>query len=122
MQAGVSLSLENKVALITGGSRGIGRVTAMHLLANGWFVADAHLVWLGGPEVLEALADNARKVPVEDALFAVEQLGIFKHPAVVRIMAVLAKKPASKQAATAWLAEHPQRILDARAKPSRAGT
>jgi 3-oxoacyl-[acyl-carrier protein] reductase len=28
-----------QVALITGGSRGIGRVTAMHLLANGWFVA-----------------------------------------------------------------------------------
>ena len=29
----------NKVALITGGSRGIGRVTAMHLLAAGWSVA-----------------------------------------------------------------------------------
>lgn len=28
-----------KVVLITGGSRGIGRVTAMHLLASGWSVA-----------------------------------------------------------------------------------
>jgi 3-oxoacyl-[acyl-carrier protein] reductase len=29
----------SNVVLITGGSRGIGRVTAMHLLANGWNVA-----------------------------------------------------------------------------------
>ncbi|MGZ5445987.1 MAG: 3-oxoacyl-ACP reductase FabG [Thermoanaerobaculia bacterium] len=29
----------SRVALITGGSRGIGRVTAMHLLAGGWSVA-----------------------------------------------------------------------------------
>jgi 3-oxoacyl-[acyl-carrier protein] reductase len=28
-----------KIALISGGSRGIGRVTAMHLLADGWSVA-----------------------------------------------------------------------------------
>lgn len=29
----------NRVALITGGARGIGRVTAMHLIADGWSVA-----------------------------------------------------------------------------------
>jgi len=31
--------MHNRTALITGGSRGIGRVTAMHLLAEGWSVA-----------------------------------------------------------------------------------
>jgi 3-oxoacyl-[acyl-carrier protein] reductase len=33
------MSLMNKVVLITGGSRGIGRVTAMRLLLDGWSVA-----------------------------------------------------------------------------------
>jgi 3-oxoacyl-[acyl-carrier protein] reductase len=46
-----------KVALITGGSRGIGRVTAMRLLMNGWTVA---FTYSSSKEAARAFEDEAK--------------------------------------------------------------
>ena len=72
---------ENKVALITGGARGIGRALAMDLSAAGWSVAICYRTSANdAEEVIEAARQNgaqalALQADVSDARAAVELVG-----------------------------------------------
>ena len=54
----------SKTVLITGGSRGIGRVTAMRLLADGWSVA---FTYSRSKEAAVAFQEEARATLDDDA-------------------------------------------------------
>jgi hypothetical protein len=73
--------------------------------AKGAVDVDVQAVWRGGEAVLGLLAKYVKKVPRAGVPGAVEALGMFRTPAVVPLLELLAVKKGG-EAAQAWLDEH----------------
>lgn len=77
---------------ITGGGSGIGRATALHFAANGWFVGVADINEAGMAETLSLIAGDAKwsgKLDVRDRAAWDEALAAFAAAAGGRIDAVI---------------------------------